>query len=578
MNTIVDEMTPERGADGMKALSLDDFQPLHPAEANIIDSLSSGAFDRIGDGRRPEEATPDRIVRAELLRFLLLGGEESYRPHEKGVQISGAWITGPLDLEGCRIPMVIALRHCMLVAVPVLSAAIIDSVQFDGSSLPGLLADGLEVRGSLSLIASSVSGAIVMPGCRLGASLRCDGANLICPGKIVLEADALVARSVLLRGAKIEGGISLFGARLSADFNATASKITHNEDIAINAEGIEVQGSVQFRTCDVQGEVRMTGAHIEGDFDLTGAKLFNPGKDALQIKRALIEGGFFLRQEAAITGTADLTGATLGAFHDELACWPGPGDILLNRCLYSAFIGGSVDARSRLEWLSRQSPERWGQDFWPQPYELLANVFLSMGHDEDSRTVLIAKERLQRQARRDRARNPVFRSLLWLKDVTLGITVRYGRQPLVALVWLMFFWGVGVGIFGFAENRHAFKPASPVVLRSPEWTMCSVDTTQERFLSASQQLVRGRAAPGQSQLECFREQQEAISYPRFNVWMYSLDTLFQVMELDQKSFWRPDQTKPWGLMAISYFYFQTIVGWVLTLLAVAGFSGLVKSR
>jgi len=562
----------------MNPVCLEDFQPLNPAEASIIGGLSSGAFDRIGDGRRPKHPEPDRIVRADFLRFLLLGGEEGYRPHEKGVQISGAWIIGPLDLEGCRVPMVLALRHCVLADTPVLSAAIIDSVQFDGSALPGLLADGLELRGGLSLIGAHVNGAIVMPGCRFGASLRCDGADLIFPDGIVIDADALVARSVLLRGATVEGGISLFGARLSADFNASASKITHKEDIAINAEGIEVLGSVQFRTCDVQGEVRMTGAHVDGDFDLTGAKLFNPGHDALQVKRALIEGGFFLRQEAAITGTADLTGAKLGAFHDELECWPGPGDILLNRCLYSAFIGGSVDAGSRIEWLSRQSPERWGQDFWPQPYEQLANVFLNMGHDEDSRAVLIAKEQLQRRARRERAKNPVFRSILWLKDATLGLTVRYGRQPLVALIWLMFFWAVGVGVFGFAESRHAFKPASPVVLRSPEWTMCSIDTTQERFLSASQQLVRGRAAPGQSQLECFREQQEAISYPRFNVWMYSLDTLFQVLELDQKSFWRPDQNKEWGGLAIAYFYFQTIVGWVLSLLAVAGFSGLVKSR
>lgn len=562
----------------MSAVSLADFQPLNPAEASIIDGLSSGAFDRIGDGRRPESPAPDRIVRGEFLRFLLLGGEEGFRPHEKGVQISGAWISGVLDLEGCRVPMVIALRHCALASTPVLSAAIIDSVQFDSSSLPGLLADGLEVRGGVSLIGATVSGAIVMPGCRLGASLRCDGATLICSNKTVLDADALVARSVLLRGATIDGGVSLFGARLGMDFNASASKLTHPEGVVINAEGIEVKGSVHLRSCDVQGEVRMTGAHITGDFDLTGTNLFNPGRDALQVKRTLIEGGFFLRDEAAVTGTVDLTGATIGAFHDELACWPGSGDILLNRCLYSAFMGGSVDAESRIEWLSRQSPERWDQDFWPQPYEQLANVFLNMGHDEDSRAVLIAKEKLQRRARRERAKNPVFRSILWLKDATLGITLRYGRQPLVALIWLMFFWAVGVGVFGFAESRHAFKPASAVVLRSPEWTMCSIDTTQERFLSASQQLVRGRAAPGQSQLECFREQQEAFSYPRFNVWMYSLDNLFQLMELDQKSFWRPDQNKPWGGMAIAYFYFQTIVGWVLSLLAVAGFSGLVKSR
>jgi hypothetical protein len=201
-----------------------------------------------------------------------------------------------------------------------------------------------------------------------------------------------------------------------------------------------------------------------------------------------------------------------------------------------------------------------------------------MGHDEHARAVLIVKERLQRKARRERARNPFMRAMLWLMDATLGVTVRYGRQPLLALVWLMFFWGLGVAVFGIAESRSAFKPASAVVLRSPEWTMCGVATTGERLLMPGQQSVRGRAAPGQSQLDCFRAQHEASSYPEFNPWMYSLDALFGVMELEQKTFWRPDPAKPWGGLAISYFYFQTIVGWFLTLLAVAGFSGLVKSR
>jgi hypothetical protein len=476
------------------------------------------------------------------------------------------------------VPMVVALRHCALAAAPVLSAAIIDSVQFDGSSMPGLMADGLEVRGGLSLLGANVSGPVVMPGCRLGASLRCDGATLTCPDETALNADALIARSVLLRGASVTGGVSLFGARLGMDLNASTSAIVHPGQIALNAEGIEVEGSIQFRAANVEGEIRMIGAHVEGDLDFTAARLINSGHDALQLNRALIDGVFFLRDGAAVSGTFDLTGASIGAFHDELACWPGHGDILLNRCLYSAFTGGSVDATSRLDWLDRQSPERWGQEFWPQPYEQLAAVFQGMGHDEDARATLIAKERLQRKARRERARNPVLRALLWVMDATLGVTVRYGRQPLLALVWLLFFWGVGVAIFGFAESRDAFKPSSAVVLRAPEWTMCAVETTQERFLMAGQQPVRGRAAPGQSQLACFRAQHEASSYPGFNPWMYSLDALFQVIDLDQKTFWRPDGARPWGGLALNYFFFQTIVGWFLTLLAVAGFSGLVRSR
>jgi hypothetical protein len=78
-------------------------------------------------------------------------------------------------------------------------------------------------------------------------------------------------------------------------------------------------------------------------------------------------------------------------------------------------------------------------------------------------------------------------------------------------------------------------------------------------------------------LACFREQWEVASYPEFNAWMYSLDALLPVIEIGQKAFWRPDPPKPGGFLAINYFYFQSVAGWALSLLAIAGFSGLVKS-
>jgi hypothetical protein len=273
-----------------------------------------------------------------------------------------------------------------------------------------------------------------------------------------------------------------------------------------------------------------------------------------------------------------MTGAVIGAIHDEEKCWPGKGDLLLNRCLYGAFIGGSVDAHSRLKWLARQVPERWGTDFWPQPYEQLATVFREMGHNEDAVAVLVEKERLARRARRARSPQPLWRAVLAMKDGILGATLGYGRQPLLAFVWLTLFWATGVAVFAFTEHRAAFKPNSPVILRSNEWTMCGVENSEERFIPSLQQQFRGRAASGQSQLSCFREQPEALSYPVFNSWMYSLDTLFPVLTVGQKEFWRPDPSKPWGTFATWYFYFQAVVGWALSLLAVAGFSGLVKSR
>jgi hypothetical protein len=273
-----------------------------------------------------------------------------------------------------------------------------------------------------------------------------------------------------------------------------------------------------------------------------------------------------------------MTGATIGSILDEAASWPQKGELLLNRCLYNAFIGGPVDAASRLDWLSRQSPERWGEDFWPQPYEQLASVLREMGHEEDARAVLIAKEGLQREARRKRTRNPLWRAVLTGMDGILKVTVGYGRQPFLAFIWLLFFWAIGVAVFGYAESVGAIRPTSPVVLRQPEWTLCGVEKTAQRELAGTGQMASGRAEPGQTQLACFRSQWEAASFPIFSPWMYSLDNLLPVLDLEQKSVWSPDPAKPFGWVARLYFYLQAILGWTLSLLAVAGFSGLVRLR
>ena len=185
-----------------------------------------------------------------------------------------------------------------------------------------------------------------------------------------------------------------------------------------------------------------------------------------------------------------MTGASVGTLHDEAPCWPQRGELLLNRCRYGAFIDGPVDAREppRLavaagagdagERISGRSP--------------MSSSHRSSGTWAMARTrttVLIEKERLQRRARRRRARHALWRAMLAVKDGLLAITVAYGRQPLLALVWLAFFWALGVAVFGYAERQGAFKPNSAVVLRSPEWTLCGVDRSEQRFLASTQTSV-----------------------------------------------------------------------------------------
>ena len=116
---------------------LADFRPLLPAEEDVVAGLPSGDFDRLGDGSRPQSPSEERVIRAHFLRFLLLGGDEDCRPHEKGIRLSGAWIVGVLDLEACRVLRDIGLNNCRFDTAPILNSAVIERLFLDGSAASG---------------------------------------------------------------------------------------------------------------------------------------------------------------------------------------------------------------------------------------------------------------------------------------------------------------------------------------------------------------------------------------------------------------------------------------------------------
>ena len=557
---------------------LADFGPLSPAERQLRDKICSGELVILGDGKCPGAgAGSDRHVRAEFLRYLILGGCASLPGTipENGVQIRGAWVTGPLDLEGARIPRDLVLAYCRFQQPPNLMSTRLDSFNLTGSALPGLSADGLQAEGDMVL-----------------------------------------------------------------------------------------------RDVQVSGELRLLGAKLGGDLDCADARL-EAGKSgkALNVGGAQIVGAFFLRQDARIKGVLDLTGAQIGHINDEERCWPGAAHLILDRCRYGAFTGGPVDAGARIRWLDLQDPARWGKDFWPQPWEHCAKVLREMGHTDDARQILIAKEARQRRWRRDKLKarlegarlrlraerltpdrigplvadvksasetfkgpmlaelnGQINKSTLVIKqaienqvqdlaaleaelsprlmragvfgfdpalnahgavvetqaklfirrvvDGVLSVTLAYGHRPFRAVTGLVFFWLLGALFFGIAAGQDAIKPNSLIVLRSAEWAACHPAYEPP----ANGPPIRWDAGAYSSQLGCFLGQPEAAGYPRFNALVYSADTLLPIVAMEMQEFWIPDEAQGTrGAATRVFLWVQIAMGWALSLLAVAGFSGLVKS-
>ena len=128
----------------------------------------------------------------------------------------------------------------------------------------------------------------------------------------------------------------------------------------------------------------------------------------------------------------DLTAAEIGTLVDAKVSWPGPGLLALDRFQYGAISFGPVDAASRLDWLGRQDPTYWGADFWPQPYQQLAKVLREMGHEDEAKTVLVAKAHARRAAE-------LRRVVWWRKPGHWAWTqvlrmLGYGYRPAWALI------------------------------------------------------------------------------------------------------------------------------------------------
>lgn len=536
-------------------MDLTHFEPLKPAEERLVAWLKAGnrGTCKISGVVPPEVPDPAHVIRASLIRWLALGGGEGCKPPETGVRVQGAYVEGDdtrgaktkgVDLEGATLAGDLALVDCRVPDPVLLRSASIRSLMLDRSILmAGIVAELMEAKGG-----------------------------------------------VYLRGAMVTDEVRLLSARISGSLEFQGTKLTAAESgHALSCDGIDVKGNVSLGGANINGEVRLVGAGIGGDVSCNGAKLTAAKSErALTCDRAVVSGALFLRDGAKLKGFLDLTAASFGSINDDPACWPT--EIILDRCRYGAFTSGPTDAATRKRWLALQKPEDYGVDFWPDPYEYCAKVLREAGHVADAREILIEKEKLQRAARRNRLARDLaearkkrdaapptlgFRphndrviGLWWhvwalrVWDAILGAVVGYGRKPQNAALWALMFIGLGWVFFLRAEGFGQIKPNLPQVQRAPEWVECRDGGP--------------RRAGFETQLACFHAQPEGRAYPTFNALVYSIDTFAPVVSLEMQSYWIPDDTKPIGRFARFYLWLHIAMGWGLTLLAVAGFSGLIK--
>ncbi|HYK64811.1 MAG TPA: hypothetical protein VEY94_07690, partial [Patescibacteria group bacterium] len=310
------ETAPNPGTT-LEAMAQQKFGPaLTAAERKLIHFAPMRDVPWVGPNDNPADPANDtahadkwgaeRVVRADLIEWLLSDPHASQSVHPSGLALGGARVDGNLDLSYATVDRPLTLIRCFVPGGINLMSAHLDDIVLRHSRTGPIFGNGATVHGD-AVILSGDSGPVSLMRARIDGTLDFSGTRILGAGE---DAVNLVEANV--------GGDVLFhdGFTTDAVVYARLAKIGH--DLSFH--------DVEFR-----------------------------GDGQLDAERAVIDGTFYWVEVKHNSGTVlDLEDAHAGAIWDDEASWPAPGNLMINGFVYGEIAGGPGDAPQRLRWLARQ--------------------------------------------------------------------------------------------------------------------------------------------------------------------------------------------------------------------------------
>ncbi len=246
-------------------------------EKRLIESVAAGVV---------IEFNQSVVIRSELIAHLV---KESYKgwPVKSGIRMSGATITGYLDLEGCHCKSVLALTNCHFE----------DDINLFGFSIQQLFLLDCTFKGKfegsylrshvLNLNGSSFDDNATLTGATLIGSLSVCEAHFLTG----LSASHLTAATVDLQGTSAQGVTDLSDARVKGDLRIHNAQLGKAESGGLYARGASV-GSLSINNSTLTGSVDLTGVQVSGDVNLSSC---NVDSFSLYLSHAVIHGTISIR-------------------------------------------------------------------------------------------------------------------------------------------------------------------------------------------------------------------------------------------------------------------------------------------
>jgi len=266
------------------------------AERRLWDAFPDRALADLGNGAGGADGAgqwgPERVVRGDVIAALLLGARKPRAGRVPAVRLSGARVTGPIDVSDGEVIASLELTDCYLESVPSFSGASCREVRLAGCRLPGFNGRLVQVRGSLRL------------------------------------SSCLVEGPVVLRNAHIQGSLHLNGSRLRAA-GPDGAGWPRAAPEAVSAGGIHVDAALFARDLDVQGTLRLIGGTFSGGMFMEGARFSCPGGHTITGDNLTVPDHADLSRTVH-AGTLSLRGARFGSLALEGATLDNPGGYALH--------------------------------------------------------------------------------------------------------------------------------------------------------------------------------------------------------------------------------------------------------
>lgn len=530
---------------------------------------------------------------------------------------------------------------------------ICDGALFFSSTKYAINADDVRIGSDLDLRYGFCTNAIVwLQNATINGTLDCIAGSISSSNDFALVLNsATIAGNAFFRDFIGEGGVDLRHAKVGGDLDCGSGQFRRNikQGFALAARVISIGHNLRLDNgFYADGEVLLETATIGGDLICDGGKISNDGAnddapDAFNGDGMKIAGRASLNHRFAAKGRVifknsyvghafvlkdidrpedmdlDLRFAKVGTLSCAKDSWPNKGALHLHGFLYDDIDTEArpEDVNLQLQWISRgeaqstrkqngfySSPEspnildsvslshqkttsQISNEFLPQPYEQLARTLRSMGLEDAAAKVLIDKNRDEGDDAITRDRSafafywnsipggwskalyaniyPNWAKILW--DVCwykgLGKLIDYGYSPWHAFYASLFIIVVGSVIFKLGYTTKVIIPSADNAYETVTgWT--------HKFESNSPRQLKE-------------------TYPRFNAFIYSLETFVPLVKLGIEEKWIPrannDAAIRLGFMNFHipgtaflwYRWIHILLGWVFTTLWVGGFTGLIKN-